>query len=306
MGIFHQRLSSLKGNLPSKVVFLQSLSSINGCLPSKVIFHQMKSSIKGCLPSKVVFLQSLSSIKGCPLSKFVFHWWLVSIRGCLPSKVVFHQRTSLLKVCLPIMAVFHQRLSSIKSNLPSKVFFPQRFPSIKDCLPSKVVFHQKVVVHEGCLQLKVVFHQRLYFINDCLNWFEIEVEGIGIEDWQSIFEDSIMPHQNSIHMFLFDLCRESLYFEDIVTFWIFGLRTIYNFFQVRYTKEVTQSRFPKVNSYTSHLDRKNKQAGAELGQAQHSLSLEVFPFSWYCLLSQVWMELEALLRCSSALTGMGE
>ena len=48
--------------------------------------------------------------------------------------------------------------------------------------------------------------------------FEIEVEGLCIEDRQSIFEDSIMPHQNSIHMFLFVLCRESRYFEDIVTF----------------------------------------------------------------------------------------
>ena len=45
---------------------------------------------------------------------------------------------------------------------------------------------------------------------------EIEVEGLCIEDRQSIFEDSIMP--NSIHMFLFVLCHESRYFEDIVTF----------------------------------------------------------------------------------------
>ena len=58
--------------------------------------------------------------------------------------------------------------------------------------------------------------------------FEIEVEGLCIEDRQSIFEDSIMPHQYSIDMFLFFLCRESRYFEDIVTFWIFRLRTFYN------------------------------------------------------------------------------
>ena len=48
--------------------------------------------------------------------------------------------------------------------------------------------------------------------------FEIEVEGLCIEERQSIFEDSSMPHQNSIHMVLFILCRESRYFEDIVTF----------------------------------------------------------------------------------------
>ena len=61
---------------------------------------------------------------------------------------------------------------------------------------------------------------------------KIEVEGLWIKDKQSRFEDYIMPHQHLIHMFLFVLCRESLYFEDIVKFLIFLLRTIYNFFQV--------------------------------------------------------------------------
>ena len=46
------------------------------------------------------------------------------------------------------------------------------------------------------------------------------------------FEDSIMSHQHSIHMFLFKLCYESRHFEDIVNLWIFCLRTIYNFNQV--------------------------------------------------------------------------
>ena len=45
-----------------------------------------------------------------------------------------------------------------------------------------------------------------------------EVGGLWIEDMQSRFEDSIMPHQHLIHMFLFVLCRESRYFEDIVEF----------------------------------------------------------------------------------------
>ena len=48
--------------------------------------------------------------------------------------------------------------------------------------------------------------------------FEIEVEGLLIEYRQSRFEDSFMPHQHLIHMFLFVLCRESHYFEDIVQF----------------------------------------------------------------------------------------
>ena len=57
---------------------------------------------------------------------------------------------------------------------------------------------------------------------------KIEVQWLWIEDRQSILEDSIMPYQHLIHMFLFVLCRESRYFEDIVKFLIFRLRTIYN------------------------------------------------------------------------------
>ena len=63
--IFHKRLSSIKGCLPSnvKVVFHQRESSTKGHLPSKVFFHQRASSIEGCLPSKVVSHQGLSFIK---------------------------------------------------------------------------------------------------------------------------------------------------------------------------------------------------------------------------------------------------
>ena len=46
--------------------------------------------------------------------------------------------------------------------------------------------------------------------------FKIEGGGLWIEDRQSNFEDSIMPHQHLIHIFLFILCRKSRYFEDIV------------------------------------------------------------------------------------------
>ena len=47
---------------------------------------------------------------------------------------------------------------------------------------------------------------------------KIEVEGLWIEDRQSKFEDSIMQHSHLIHMFLFVLCCESCYFEDIAKF----------------------------------------------------------------------------------------
>ena len=88
MLIFHQRSSSIKGSLPSKVVIHQRSSSIKGRLPSKVVFHQRSSSIKGCLPSKV------ASIKGCLPSKVVFHQRLSSNKGHVPSKVTFNQRVS--------------------------------------------------------------------------------------------------------------------------------------------------------------------------------------------------------------------
>ena len=64
--VFHQWLTSIKwssstkGHLSSKVVFHQRSSSI-----FKVIFHQKLSFIRGCLPSKVVFHQGLSSIQLC-------------------------------------------------------------------------------------------------------------------------------------------------------------------------------------------------------------------------------------------------
>ena len=92
----------IKG-LPSKV------SSIKGCLPSKVVFHPRLSHIKGHLVLKVIFNQSSSSIKVRIAPKFVFHQSLSSIKFHLPSKFFFHQR-----------------LSSIKGHLrrlPSKVIF---------------------------------------------------------------------------------------------------------------------------------------------------------------------------------------
>ena len=47
--------------------------------------------------------------------------------------------------------------------------------------------------------------------------FKIEDGGLWIEDRHSRFEDSIMPHQHSMHIFTVILCSESCYFEDIVS-----------------------------------------------------------------------------------------
>ena len=47
--------------------------------------------------------------------------------------------------------------------------------------------------------------------------FKIEVQRLWIEDRQSRYEDSIMPHQHFLlHTFPFVLCRESHYFEEII------------------------------------------------------------------------------------------
>ena len=48
--------------------------------------------------------------------------------------------------------------------------------------------------------------------------FKIEVKGLWTDDRQLRFEDSIMPHQHLIHIFLFVLCRELRFFEDTVEF----------------------------------------------------------------------------------------
>ena len=47
---------------------------------------------------------------------------------------------------------------------------------------------------------------------------EIKIEdgGLCIVNRHSRFEDSIKPHLHLIHIFLFILCHESHYFEDIV------------------------------------------------------------------------------------------
>ena len=103
----------MKGYLPSKIVFHQKLSSNKGHLPS----HQRLFSIKGCLPSKVVFHQRMSSIKCCLPSKGVFHQRLSSIKCHLSSKVFFHQMLSSIEGRLLSKVAFHQRLSSIKSRL---------------------------------------------------------------------------------------------------------------------------------------------------------------------------------------------
>ena len=62
--------------------------------------------------------------------------------------------------------------------------------------------------------------------------FKIEDGALWIEDRHLRFKDLIMSHQHLIHVFLFIVCRESRYFEDIVKLLIFRLRTIHYFFQV--------------------------------------------------------------------------
>ena len=63
--VFRQRMSSVKGCLPSRSSSIKRLCSVKGRPPSKVVFRQRASSVKGCLHSKVVFRQKSSSVKSC-------------------------------------------------------------------------------------------------------------------------------------------------------------------------------------------------------------------------------------------------
>ena len=59
----------------------------------------------------------------------------------------------------------------------------------------------------------------LRYIGECGNEdLELKIEGAGllIEDWQSRFEDFILPHQHLMHIFLFIHCHKSRNFEYIV------------------------------------------------------------------------------------------
>ena len=63
-----KRLSTIKGHLPSKVVFCERSSSVKGRPPSEIVLCLMSSSIKGHFLSKVVFCQRSSSVKGKRIS----------------------------------------------------------------------------------------------------------------------------------------------------------------------------------------------------------------------------------------------
>ena len=118
--VFCQRSSS------SEVIFHKNESKVSIHLLTEDIFHQRSSSIKGCLPSKVVLNNQRSPyIKGHLPAKVVFH------KSYLPSKVVFPQRPSSTRGLLSSKVIFHQRPSYIKGHLSSKVVLHQRYFSIR-------------------------------------------------------------------------------------------------------------------------------------------------------------------------------
>ena len=91
MAIFHQRVCS-QNTVLSKVVFHQMVSSIKGQLQLKVVYHQKHSS-KCSLTSKAISYWRVSSIYGHLLSKAFFHQKsYYAIKGCLQLKIVFHQK----------------------------------------------------------------------------------------------------------------------------------------------------------------------------------------------------------------------
>ena len=96
--VFHQRLSSNKGQLPRKVVFQQRSSSTKGCLQLKVVFSKRLSATGGCLPTKVVFHQMLSPNEGHLQMKVVFKWLIFKVLNRNSSfnelHVAWYRRTS--------------------------------------------------------------------------------------------------------------------------------------------------------------------------------------------------------------------
>ena len=139
-----------KGHLPLKVIFHQRLSYIKGYLPSSElsVCHQRFSSIKGCLPSNPIFHQRLSSIKWVVSWLYVIIYQRPRVDNSTGTPKVFPRNTqeqNPSKRCweygsVPIQAIFAY---SIK-GLPSKMVFRQRLSPIKSCLPSKVVSHQRL------------------------------------------------------------------------------------------------------------------------------------------------------------------
>ena len=72
---FHQRSSTIKGRLPSKVLFCQRSSTVKGRLPSKIVFRQRYSSVKGRLPSETI--NSGLLLKGSIISGIIWSKKLV-------------------------------------------------------------------------------------------------------------------------------------------------------------------------------------------------------------------------------------
>ena len=118
---FYQRLSSVKGRLPSKIVFRQRFSSV------KVVFCQRSSSIKARLPSKLVFCQSSSSVK-----------------GCLPLKVVSLQRSLLPEITMKGDQQINESLHCTKKM----IYQMQYSVTNKDNSPPNQIIHNITVYHQ--------------------------------------------------------------------------------------------------------------------------------------------------------------
>ena len=105
-GVLHQRLSSINGHLPSKVVFYLRSSSIKVRLPSMVFFQQRSSFIK---------LYPYVKFQNCTLIPSGKFWWGVLVPVVV--LVLTGVKQSQLLICLRLRLGFWQFISYVVNFL---------------------------------------------------------------------------------------------------------------------------------------------------------------------------------------------
>ena len=119
-----------------KAVFHQRFSSNRCHIPSKLFFQKRSTSIKGFLSSKVIFHQKFFSLKG------FFHQWLSSTKVPLPSELLFPQLLSFIKGCLQPKVVFHQKLFPIRGWYVISMFIEVEQMSLGQILSGQLLLGQ--------------------------------------------------------------------------------------------------------------------------------------------------------------------
>ena len=163
-GVFHLRLSSVKGHLSSKDVFHQRFSSIICHLSSNVVFHQGLSSIKCRLPSKVVL-----------------NWRATSFKSCL------HQRSSFIK--LNISNIFLKKLPSLQVfNQISRRETPSNLcGDLQGWSLSYEILEQLIDTYDT-LQYQTTFFIEIFFFSGSVWWLSIFMEMGFLQNSKRLFQ----------------------------------------------------------------------------------------------------------------------